>query len=243
MPVGRNGETSDAGPVTAGLEQEEVVRHRPANTVPVARTPRGSPPTGQPPEPVDLSHAVADAQIGDENAFRVLYRAVQPGLLRYLAVLVGDDAEDVASEAWLQIARDLRSFRGDGDGFRGWAATVARHRAMDHLRQLRRRPRPGVPVDEVADLAAGDDTAGLALEAVSTDAALRLIATLPRDQAEAVLLRVVVGLDAPAAGRVLGKRAGAVRTAAHRGLRRLGAQVSRAAGVTLADVPALEDMR
>jgi RNA polymerase sigma-70 factor, ECF subfamily len=32
---------------------------------------------------------------------------------------------------------------------------------------------------------------------------------------------VVVGLDAPSAGRVLGKSAGAVRTATHRGLRRL----------------------
>jgi RNA polymerase sigma-70 factor (ECF subfamily) len=223
MPVGRSGETSDAGPVTAGLE---VVR-RPADTTPAAREHRGSQATRQPPD-ADLSRAVADAQLGDENAFRILYRAVQPGLLRYLGVLVGDDAEDVASEAWLQIARDLRSFRGDGDGFRGWAATVARHRAMDHLRQQRRRPRPGGPVEQVADLAAGDDTAGLALEAVSTDAALRLIASLPRDQAEAVLLRVVVGLDAQAAGRVLGKRAGAVRTAAHRGLRRLAAQVGRA---------------
>jgi RNA polymerase sigma-70 factor (ECF subfamily) len=34
-------------------------------------------------------------------------------------------------------------------------------------------------------------------------------------------LRVVVGLDSAAAGQVLGKRSGAVRTAAHRGLRRL----------------------
>ena len=56
---------------------------------------------------------------------------------------------------------------------------------------------------------------------MSTAAALALIATLPRDQAEAVLLRAVVGLDATAAGKVLGKRAGAVRVAAHRGLRTL----------------------
>ena len=53
-------------------------------------------------------------------------------------------------------------------------------------------------------------------------AALELIATLPRDQAEAVLLRAVVGLDAVSAGKVLGKRPGAVRVAAHRGLRALG---------------------
>jgi len=40
-----------------------------------------------------------------------------------------------------------------------------------------------------------------------------------------VLLRVVVGLDGPAAARVLGKRPGAVRTAAHRGLKRLARQL------------------
>lgn len=55
----------------------------------------------------DLSPLVPAARSGDQEAFRLLYRAVQPLLLRYLRTLVGDDAEDVASEAWLQIARDL----------------------------------------------------------------------------------------------------------------------------------------
>nr|WP_241245603.1 MULTISPECIES: RNA polymerase sigma factor [Protofrankia] len=173
----------------------------------------------------DISLDVAKAQRGDEDAFKVIYRAVQPGLLRYLRVLVGDDAEDVASEAWLQIARDLPSFRGDSNGFRGWAATIARHRALDHIRRQRRRPQHDVPVEQMTDLPSPDDTAGRALETLSTDTAIRLIAGLPRDQAEAVLLRVVIGLDAQTAGRVLGKRAGAVRTAAYRGLRRLAEQL------------------
>ncbi len=176
---------------------------------------------------VDLSFEVAEAQRGDEDAFRVIYRAVQPGLLRYLRAFVGDDAEDVASEAWLQIARDLPTFRGDSSGFRGWAVTIARHRALDHVRRERRRPRLDLPIEQLAELASGDDTAGRALETVSTEAAIRLIAGLPHDQAEAVLLRVVVGLDAQTAGRVLGKRAGAVRTAAYRGLRRLAQQLGQ----------------
>ena len=50
---------------------------------------------------------------------------------------------------------------------------------------------------------------------------MALISRLPQDQAEAVVLRVVVGLDAKSAAQVLGKRPGAVRTAAHRGLRKL----------------------
>lgn len=170
----------------------------------------------------DLSGAVHDAQRGDAAAFRALYRDTQPRLLRYLYSLVGEDAEDVASETWLQVARDLASFTGDHDGFRGWVTTIGRHRALDHLRRNSRRATSVlVPIEDLAGLAAAEDTAASALEAVSTDAAIRLIATLPRDQAEAVLLRAVVGLDADRAGQVLGKRAGAVRTAAHRGLRSL----------------------
>jgi len=169
----------------------------------------------------DTAAALRAAQDGDEDAFRVLYRTIQPGLLRYLRVLVGDDAEDVASEAWLQIARDLTTFRGDLDGFRGWTATVARHRAMDHLRYLRRRPVASEPVEHLADVPAREDTAESVVDAIGTDAALAMIARLPRDQAEAVLLRAVLGLDAIAAARVLGKRPGAVRTAAQRGLRKL----------------------
>ena len=171
---------------------------------------------------VDLDTAVSGAQGGDEAAFRVVYRAVQPQLLQYVRSLVGPvDAEDVASEAWLQIARDLPSFRGDGTAVRGWAARIARNRALDHLRARSRRPVAGAGVDELVQLPDRADTAGEALDAVATDRALAAIATLPREQAEAVLLRVVMGLDSTSAARVLGKRAGSVRMATHRGLRRL----------------------
>jgi RNA polymerase sigma-70 factor (ECF subfamily) len=177
----------------------------------------------------DLAAAVAAAQQGDEGAFRILYRDMQPRLLRYLRAMVGEDAEDVASEAWLHIARDLPAFSGDSDGFRGWAATIARHRATDHQRRHRRRPQPSAtPIEDLGDLAGREDTAQSALDTVSTEGAIALIAELPRDQAEAVLLRVVMGLDAESAGKVLGKRAGAVRTATYRGLRRLAARLDQA---------------
>lgn len=173
----------------------------------------------------ELGVAVARAQDGDEAAFAVAYRLVQPGLLGYLRGIVGDDAEDVASDAWLEIARDLGRFKGDGAGFRGWTATIARHRALDHLRRLKVRPRATTLEQDVLELPGTHSTDGQALEALSTQDALELVAGLPRDQAEAVLLRVVVGLDGPAAARVLGKRPGAVRTAAHRGLKRLARQL------------------
>ncbi|MEV4007585.1 RNA polymerase sigma factor [Actinomadura sp. NPDC049753] len=169
----------------------------------------------------ELGRALRAAQGGDEESFRMLYRDVQPRLIRFAGAIVGADAEDVTSEAWLQIARDLPTFRGDLDGFRGWTATITRHRALDHLRRKSRRPGSDLPVEELVAMAADADTELDAIDGIATERALRLIADLPRDQAEAVLLRVVVGLDAKTAGKVLGKRAGAVRTAAYRGLRRL----------------------
>ncbi|MGW2177439.1 RNA polymerase sigma factor [Streptomyces sp. NPDC001732] len=199
----------------------------------------------------ELTAAVVAAQDGDEDAFRTVYRAVQPRLLGYIRTLVGEpDAEDVASESWLQIARDLDRFSGDADRFRGWAARIARNRALDHLRMRGRRPAVGGDESELSERPAESDTADEAIEALATGRTMSLIAQLPQDQAEAVVLRVVVGLDAKSAAQTLGKRPGAVRTAAHRGLKRLaellrtddtggeGDAAARAAGESPADPPA-----
>jgi len=176
----------------------------------------------------DLAYAVGRAREGDAEGFRLLYRDIQPRLLRYLHAIAGQDAEDIASETWLQVTRDLPGFSGSYDGFRGWVATIARHRALDHLRRTARRPALAVPAEDLAAWAAHDDTAQHALDAVATASAIALIATLPPDQAEAVLLRAVLGLDAITAGQVLGKRPGAIRTAAHRGLKTLHKKLDRA---------------
>ncbi|WP_344488614.1 RNA polymerase sigma factor [Streptomyces enissocaesilis] len=179
----------------------------------------------------ELTAAVLAAQDGDEDAFRTVYRAVHPRLLGYIRTLVGDpEAEDVASESWLQIARDLDRFSGDADRFRGWAARIARNRALDHIRMRGRRPAIGGDETELATKPGACDTADEAMEALATGDALALIAQLPQDQAEAVVLRVVVGLDAKSAAQTLGKRPGAVRTAAHRGLKRLAELLNAADG-------------
>ena len=185
-----------------------------------------------PADRTDLDTAVLRAKDGDVRAFEALYGDVQPRLLRYLSTLVGSDAADIASETWLQATRDLRRFSGDATAFRGWVVGIGRHRALDHLRADRRRPvQPWDPA-VLPDSGVEQDND----EALATRRALAVIATLPQDQAEAVLLRVVVGLDAPAAAKVLGKRPGAVRMATSRGLARL----RETAGVTPEGLPALK---
>ncbi|GAA5136324.1 RNA polymerase sigma factor [Pseudonocardia adelaidensis] len=168
-----------------------------------------------------LDAALRAASRGDEAGFVALYRDLQPRLLRYATALVGAEAEDVTAETWLHVARDLRDFEGDLDGFRGWVSTICRNRAMDWARTRSRRPAEPAETHTLAEHPDPTDTHGSAVEGMSTRWAMAQILALPRTEAEAVLLRAVVGLDAPTAAKVLGKRPGAVRVAAHRGLKRL----------------------
>jgi RNA polymerase sigma-70 factor (ECF subfamily) len=169
----------------------------------------------------ELARALRAAQAGDDAGFAVLWRALHPAVLRYLRVVAGDAAEDAASETWLQAARDLDRFAGDVAAFRGWLFRIARHRGIDERRRAgRRREDPAESVDAGPP---ARDAAAEVIEGTATAWALRLVATLPADQAEAVMLRVVAGLDVATTAQVLGKRAGAVRIATMRGLRRLAA--------------------
>jgi RNA polymerase sigma-70 factor (ECF subfamily) len=171
---------------------------------------------------------LAAAQHGDEEAFATLWRELQPAVLRYLRVAAPVAAEDLAAETWLSVIRGLARFRGDERSFRAWVFTAARHRVID-WRQAARRHADPLPLELLGDRPAPDDPAAAALEAQSTREALALIGELPHDQAEVVALRVIGGLDVAEVASLLGKRPGAVRVLAHRGLRRLAQRLQVAA--------------
>lgn len=190
-------------------------------------------------DPGTLDDAVLRMCAGDGDAFREVYRSVHPPLLRYLTVLVGvDEAEDVASETWAQACRDLGRFSGDADGFRGWVTTIGRHRALDLLRRRSRRIRADQDLTDV-DVTDVCDVEASVVEAFSTAGAVALIGSLPRQQAEAVWLRVVMGLDAGTAARIMGTRPGAVRSSASRGLKALAGRLESRPGF----LPSERDIR
>ena len=180
----------------------------------------------------EFAEVLAAAQEGSEAAFSRLWRDGNPPLLRYARVVAAEGAEDVAAETWLQVVRGLSGFRGDEQAWRAWLFTTARRRAIDQAR--RRSRRPAGPLDEVPAglLPAMPDAADLAIERISTSSAIALLAGLPAIQAEVILLRVVAGLDTETVAQLVGRSPGAVRVAAHRGLRRL-AGILTEAGVTL----------
>jgi RNA polymerase sigma-70 factor, ECF subfamily len=172
-----------------------------------------------------LDEALARASRGDETAFLQLWRALQPPLLRFLRVVGCDDPDDVASETWLQVVRDLHKFSGGEEDFRRWLFTIGRHRAIDAARARARRPASPVStgLEFLADRQLVEEQV---LEGMSVRQAVGLLAGLSSDQAEAVALRVIAGLDTPDVALILGKSAGAVRVALHRGLKTLASDPS-----------------
>ena len=163
------------------------------------------------------------ARAGDETAFVVLFRDLQPRLLRYLRTLAGVDAEDIAAETWVQVVRGLARFSGDAQGFRGWVFTIAHARMVDAWRAGGRRLE--TVTDRLPDAGDEFDVPGAVEEIISTESALAMLRQLPETQAQVLMLRVVAGLDVARTAAVLGRTPNHVRVLTHRGLRALAAVV------------------
>jgi RNA polymerase sigma-70 factor (ECF subfamily) len=174
---------------------------------------------------------LAKAQDGDERAFACIFRDVQPLLVRYLRVIAPGAADDVAGDTWVRVVDGLAGFRGNEAAFRAWLFTIARHRAADRGRWLARHPTVALEDSGAVERLTAPDAADVAMERSGLRAALTAVAQLPRDQAEIIVLRVVAGLDTGQVARITGKSRGAVRVAAHRGLRRLASLVGDSTGV------------
>ena len=117
--------------------------------------------------------------------------------------------------------------------------TTARRRAVDLARRRTRESRLGWRAASwVSDVA--PDCAEAVLDAVSTEQAIGLVRRLPPLQAEVVLLRVVAGLSVAEVAQTVGRSPGAVRVAAHRGLKAMS-ELARGA-VTLDDRQTLREV-
>lgn len=166
------------------------------------------------------------ARDGDADALGHLWRTYQHLLLRYFRGKGMSEPEDLASTVWVEVATGLDRFDGSESDFRRWLFTIAARRRIDNIRSEKRRGERlmRVPAATVSPHApsAGDE----AERAAALEQALALVRTLPPDQAEAVLLRVVADLSVTEVAAIMERREGAVRVLVHRGLKRLAERVS-----------------
>ena len=180
----------------------------------------------------EFEELLVAARDGDEDALSSPYRDLYPRFVRYAAAVMPRAAEDVAADAWLDVARGLHGFRGSEPAFRSWAFTIARRRLLDLQRTGARRRTDPVDPHALRDDTTGGNVEDEALASLGAAWAIRtIVASLTPDQAEVVLLRVIGDLDVQQVASIMGKRPGAIRVLQHRGLLRLAATLRRE-GVT-----------
>lgn len=172
------------------------------------------------------------ARAGDPDALAQLWRTYQHLLLRYFRGKGMADPEDLASTVWIDVAGSLDRFEGGDDEFRRWLFTIAARRRIDGIRSSKRRDEHVRGEIDAATpdrhVAPGADAE--AARAASLDRAIALVRTLPPEQAEAVLLRVVADLSVRDVAEIMGRREGNVRVLVHRGLRKLAERTTREHG-------------
>jgi RNA polymerase sigma-70 factor (ECF subfamily) len=164
------------------------------------------------------------AQAGDSVAIGRLYRDCSPRVLGYLRTQGIADHEDVAAEVFVSMVRNLASFSGDEDAFRGWLFTIAQRRMVDERRRRGRRPEEPIDLDELVEtLGPGPTVEAEALQRLRTSGLLEMIGELTPDQRAVLYLRAVADLSVPDIARALGKPETAVKAL----LRRAAATLTR----------------
>jgi RNA polymerase sigma-70 factor, ECF subfamily len=162
---------------------------------------------------------VAAAKLGDEEAWRTLYRAHAGRLVVWLRTRSGADgavtADDVAAQTWLTAAEKVRDYTGSADEFGAWLFGIARRVAANVQRRSTRRR-----TDPVAD-APVEPIDGPEAAVADTAWVRDLLAGLTPRERDVVACVDVVGLSVADAAKALGLTPVAVRVARHRALRRL----------------------
>jgi RNA polymerase sigma factor (sigma-70 family) len=171
------------------------------------------------------------AREGSEAAWQELYNGLAPIVLGYLRANGAPDPEDVLSEIFLQVARDIARFEGDERGFRSWVFTIAHHRLIDARRHSARRP-VELSAEPPEPSGRADDAADEALARIGVEQVQRILAGLSEEQRAVLLLRVIGDLSIEDVAKALGKRPGAVKALQRRGLAAIKRALAQK-GVTL----------
>jgi RNA polymerase sigma-70 factor (ECF subfamily) len=177
--------------------------------------------------PTNMGNLTELAARGQPAAIDMLLRQIRPMVLRYcrarLSRISGHyhAADDVAQEVCIAVLSALPRYRDIGRPFASFVFGIASHKVADAKRSAARLAIPTENLPDILDERPGpEETAVAYLEA---ERARSLLARLPVNQRELLVLRVLSGLSAEETGHELGMSAGAVRVAQHRALARLRA--------------------
>jgi RNA polymerase sigma-70 factor (ECF subfamily) len=163
---------------------------------------------------------------GDKAAFGTIFEQTSGELYRFARGLSGNDsvAEDIVAATYLRAWQSAKSYRVGSNNYHRWLLGIARNQIYDDFRTKHQT----VPISEM-DFAAPEVSDREITASEVRHELDRLLATITPDQREVVVLRYIDNKSHEEIGKLLGKRAGAVRAQLLRALRHMRTVVRDAA--------------
>ena len=167
---------------------------------------------------------------GDDQALGVLYDRWHPVVHGVVSRMLrqADDVEDVVEETFWQAWRQASRFDRARGAVQTWLLTIARSRALDRVRALRRRreePLEGDDGQDVVQQAAEGDPGSDAEASERRRLVVAALSGLPTEQREALELGYFGGLSQSEIAERTGQPLGTVKTRMRLALQKLRSQL------------------
>jgi RNA polymerase sigma-70 factor (ECF subfamily) len=138
----------------------------------------------------DPEAALAEQAKTDPDSFAELFDRFYPRIFTYFRYRTGDDAmaDDLSALVFERLLSALQGYRPERGPFAPWLFALARNKANDHWRGIRRGRQ--VPIDQADDLASPDESPEADLIACQEEDALLLaVGELPAREREILGLK------------------------------------------------------
>ncbi len=175
--------------------------------------------------PLVFNDVLAAAKRAQDWAWTEVYSWLAPQLGGYFRVRGFRDPDDLVGEVFVQIARNLGSFRGDVERFRSWVFMIAHNRLANERRRMSRKPQTAVEDIATVDGRCSPSAEEEAMTRLDQDRVEALLEGLTADQRDVVALRVVAGFSLEETAQITGKTLGAIKQLQRRGLNSLRGEI------------------
>jgi RNA polymerase sigma-70 factor, ECF subfamily len=187
--------------------------------------------TGKIPVSADSTTAVHLIQrVGnqDREAFGQLYDRFSTLVftLAMRMLKIRSDAEDLLQEVFVQVWRQAQGYSAERGSPEAWIINIARSRAIDKIRSMRRMEKSFVLTDDPARAESGKNVESSAVESETRLTMNAALANLPETQRRVLELAYFDGLTQTGIAKRLAEPLGTVKTRMRSGIQRLRQIVS-----------------
>ena len=160
-----------------------------------------------------------NSSIASPARFRALYELNRLPVFRYVYALTGgsqEDAEDLTAETFLRAWKARHQFHGEMDSAIGWLIRIAKSLVIDDYRRTVRGSR-----NLSADFDSESTPEQTAIQEEQQKFLIRLVADLPDEQREIIILRYLLGWRVNDIAQYMGASENKISVSLHRTLAKL----------------------